>query len=222
MMCLEASHGEQRAALVFGFRSFRLPSRFGLRFPVVPAALLLRVLAIVIAFLLPLGARAADELVSNGGFENGFAGWTRWGKNADLITLDPGLSHSGTNSARIQHGQNALYFSRPLSPAQAYELRFAYRLTGGNPSGQVALGFFKQGGTLRSAGAQTSNLLRWPARRRRSGPSSARCSCPLPSPPPASSPSRRAMVLRYGLTTSRCGRFRGPLSWPSQRSPGKG
>jgi Carbohydrate binding domain len=102
--------------------------------------------------------RAADNLVSNGGFENGFIGWTRWGKNADLITLDTGLAHSGTNSARIQHGHNALYFNRPLNPGQAYELRFAYRLTGGNPSGQVSLGFSKEGGPLRSAGAQNFKL----------------------------------------------------------------
>ena len=97
-------------------------------------------------------------MVQNGGFERGFDGWTRWGKNAELITLDSGLSHSGTNSARIQHGQNALYFSRPLSPGQAYELRFAYKLAGENPSGQIALGFFKQGGGLRSAGGQNLKL----------------------------------------------------------------
>jgi hypothetical protein len=106
-------------------------------------------------FLLVAGSsRAADNLVSNGGFENGFAGWTRWGKGADLITLDSGLAHSGTNSARIQHGENALYFNSLLRPGQAYELRFVYRLSGGTPSGQVALGFFKPGGTLHSAGAQ--------------------------------------------------------------------
>ena len=103
-------------------------------------------------------SRAAENLVPNGGFESGFAGWTRWGQNSALITLDTGLAHSGTNSARIQHGHNALYFSRALNPGQAYELRFAYCLTGGNPSGQVALGFFKAGGTLRSAGAQNFKL----------------------------------------------------------------
>ena len=103
-------------------------------------------------------ARAADNLVANGGFENGFAGWTRWGRNAELITLDSGLAHSGTNSARIQHGQNALYFNSPLRPGQAYELCFAYRLAGENPAGQVALGFFKPGGALRSAGAQNFKL----------------------------------------------------------------
>src|ERR1035438_10247886 len=115
MMCVEVSRGEQRAALGFGFHSFSLPSRFGLRFSVVPDALFLRVLTILVAFLLPLGARSADELVSNGGFENGFAGWTRWGKNADLITLDGERARAGTNSARIQHGHNALYFSHALN-----------------------------------------------------------------------------------------------------------
>ena len=154
MMCVEVSRGEQRAVLDFGFRSFSLPSRFGLRFSVVPDARLLRVLTILVAFLLPLGARSADELVSNGGFENGFAGWTLWGKNADLITLDSERARAGTNSARIQHGHNALYFSHALNPEQAYELRFAYRLAGANPSGQVSLGFSKEGGPLRSAGSQ--------------------------------------------------------------------
>ena len=99
-------------------------------------------------------SRAAENLVPNGGFESGFTGWTCWGQNADLITLDTGLAHSGTNSARIQHGHNALYFSHPLNPQQAYELRFAFRLTGANPSGQISLGFSKAGGTLRSAVAQ--------------------------------------------------------------------
>ena len=103
-------------------------------------------------------SRAAENLVPNGGFESGFTGWTCWGQNADLITLDTGLAHSGTNSARIQHGHNALYFSHPLNPQQAYELRFAFRLTGANPSGQISLGFSKAGGTLRSAGAQTFKL----------------------------------------------------------------
>ena len=106
-----------------------------------------------------LGCPAAENLVPNGGFENGFANWTRWGKNADLITLDTALARSGTNSARIQHGQNALYFNCPLQPEQAYELRFAYRLAGANPSGQVALGFFKPGGALRSAGGQNFKLV---------------------------------------------------------------
>ena len=122
------------------------------------SSLLPRILLICLPLLVACPSWAADNLVANGGFENGFAGWTLWGKNADLITLDTGLAHSGANSARIQHGQNALYFNHPLSPGQAYELRFAYRLAGGNPSGQVALGFFKQGGPLRSAAAQNFKL----------------------------------------------------------------
>ena len=97
----------------------------------------------------------------------------------------------GTNSARIQHGQNALYFSHPLSPGQAYELRFAYRLAGESPSGQVALGFFKEGGRFRSAGAQSFKFAPPPG----SGAAGvdrvpARSFCPRPSPPPASSRSR--------------------------------
>ncbi len=102
---------------------------------------------------------AADELVPNGGFEHGFEGWTRWGKNSSLITLDGSLANSGTNSARIQHGHNALYFTSPLSPQQAYELRFSYRLTGANPAGQVAVGFCKPGGPLRSAGVRIFKLV---------------------------------------------------------------
>jgi len=129
-------------------------SAFGLRISDLPLLLLL-----CLPLLVASSAQGADNLVANGGFESGFAGWTRWGKNADLIALDHGLARAGTNSARIQHGQNALYFNHPLSPGQAYELRFAYRLAGGNPSGQVALGFFKQGGALRSAGGQNFKLI---------------------------------------------------------------
>jgi hypothetical protein len=107
----------------------------------------------VVALLLPRPGRAADDLVANGGFERGFANWTCWGRNADLIVLDTARPHSGTNSARIRHGNNGLYFTSVLEPAQAYELRFFYRLEGESPAGQVALGFCKAGGGLRSAGA---------------------------------------------------------------------
>ena len=111
---------------------------------------------LLIGLLLPaaLFSRAADNLVPNGGFENRFSGWTRWGQNSSLITLDQAQARSGTNCARIQFGHNALYFSRPLNPGQAYELRFAYRLAGANPAGRVTLGFSKADGPLRSAGSQ--------------------------------------------------------------------
>lgn len=114
-------------------------------------SLYLLVAAALLALSVP--ASASDQPVSNGGFENRFEGWTRWGQNADLITLDSKAACSGTNSARIQHGHNALCFTRPLTPGQAYELRFAYRLAGQNPVGQVALGLFKRGGGLNSAGS---------------------------------------------------------------------
>ncbi len=112
------------------------------------------VFAVLAVLCLPVTVPAADELAPNCGFEVGFDGWTRWGKNANLITLDSALAHSGTNSVRIQQGHNALYFTHALNPEQAYELRFAYRLAGGNPSGRVSLSFSKKGGPLRSAGAE--------------------------------------------------------------------
>jgi len=107
---------------------------------------------------LPVSSRAAEQLVRNGGFEQGFEGWTRWGQNASLIALDGGAANSGTNSARVQHGHNALYFVSPLSPLQAYELHFSYRLAGANPAAQVSLSFSKPGGALRSAGSQIFKL----------------------------------------------------------------
>jgi len=111
-------------------------------------------LPLVVAVPFSLRTDGASELVRNGNFESGFDGWTRWGRNANLIALDAILRHSGTNSARIQHGHNALYFTHPLSPGQAYELCFAYLLAGNNPAGQVALSFSKGDGVLRSAGSQ--------------------------------------------------------------------
>jgi hypothetical protein len=119
----------------------------------------LLLLAILAALPFPPSARAADELVPNGGFESGFDGWTRWGKNASLIKADAKVFHSGTNAASIQHGHNALYFTHALDATKAYELRLAYRLEGGNPSGQIALNFSKEGGGLRSAGFQLLKLL---------------------------------------------------------------
>ena len=38
-------------------------------------------------------------------------------------------------------------------------MRFAFRLAGSNPAGQVALGFFKPGGALRSAGGQNLKII---------------------------------------------------------------
>ncbi len=113
---------------------------------------------LVAASCLASGTQAGDNLLTNGGFEQGFAGWTCWGKNAKFITLATGNAHSGTNCARVQHGMNALYFVHVLDPARAYELTFFYRLEGQNPSGQIALGFFKRGGTLNSAGSQKFKL----------------------------------------------------------------
>ena len=187
-------------------------------------ALPLRIGLVLLAVVcLPVSSRAADELVRNGGFEQGFEGWTRWGQNASLITLDSGVAHSGTNSARIQHGHNALYFTSPLNPGAGLRTAFRYRLAGANPSGQVALSFSKAGGALRSAGV--ADLQARAARQ--------------PRPPPAWTEFRQvflptrhhlllpvrlhapAMVPRCGLTMSRCGRSRGPRAWPSRRSLGR-
>ena len=124
-----------------------------------PVSLLLSALGLLTALGLTCSAPAAEQLVPNGSFEHGFDGWTRWGQNAKLITLATNAARSGTNCARIEHGHNALYFTQPLTPGQAYELSFAYRVAGPNPAGQVALGFFKPGGGLNSAGAQKFRLL---------------------------------------------------------------
>ncbi len=122
-------------------------------------ALPLRLGLVLLAVVcLPGFLRAAEQLVRNGGFEQGFEGWTRWGQNASLVALDGGVANSGTNSARVQHGHNALYFVSPLNPEQAYELHFFYRLAGANPAAQVSLSFSKPGGALRSAGFQIFKL----------------------------------------------------------------
>jgi len=115
-------------------------------------------LLLIMLLSLTVTAGAGDQLSPPGGFENGFAGWTRWGKNADLISLESGRAHSGRNAARIQHGHNALYFQCDLSPGRAYALRFWYRVKGENPSGQVALSFNTKDGAFRSAGFKTLRI----------------------------------------------------------------
>jgi hypothetical protein len=97
-----------------------------------------------------LFAAEGPELVRNGSFESQFQGWTRWGRNSDLITIEKGGAHSGDHCARIRPGKNALYFQASLKPGQAYEIRFFHRIEG--VSGHLAVGFVKQGGALRSAG----------------------------------------------------------------------
>ena len=101
---------------------------------------------------------AGTSLLKNGGFEQGFAGWSRWGRNSDLITLESGKSHSGTNAARIQYGHNALFFTCDMLPGTAYALRFWYRLERENASGQVALAFGAKNGAFRSAGFKTFRI----------------------------------------------------------------
>ena len=118
-----------------------------------------RLASLLAALPLAWAASAAEELVANGGFEQRFDAWTRWGQNSALITLETNGVRSGASCARIQHGHNALYFTHPLAPGQAYELSFAYRLAGANPAGQVALNFSKPGGGLRSAGVQLLKIL---------------------------------------------------------------
>lgn len=98
------------------------------------------------------------ELTPNGGFENGFAGWTRWGRNADRIGLDEAYGRPARNCAKIQYGHSALYFTVRLAPDTAYELRVFYRLAGGNPSAQIALGYMKKDGPLNSAGREVIEL----------------------------------------------------------------
>ncbi len=104
-------------------------------------------------------ALANNELAPPGGFEAGFAGWTRWGRNADLISLETGRTAKGKTFARIPHGHNALYFQCIMSPGQAYAMRFRYRLEGRNPSGQVALSFNTKEGAFRSAGFKTLKIV---------------------------------------------------------------
>jgi len=109
---------------------------------------------VVLAVCLARGA-AAEELAPNGGFEEGFRGWTVWGTNASLITLDKTRVHAGNASARIVAGHNALYFQRPVVPGTAYELRCWYRLEGsGTPAGQLRVGRMIAGGRLNSAGQE--------------------------------------------------------------------
>lgn len=113
--------------------------------------------ALALARLLPAqpaAPPAGEDLLANGGFEQGFTGWTRWGANANLITLERTTVHAGSGAARIQHGRNALYCTRPVTPGQAYELRFFLRLQGPAPAAQVALGYATPGGALNSAGRQ--------------------------------------------------------------------
>jgi len=100
---------------------------------------------------------ATNEVVVNGGFENGFNNWTRWGPNAGLITLDHG-AHSGTNCARIGAGKNALYFNADLSFEKAYEIAFLYRLEGANPARQLSISFTTEDGGFRSAGFQSYKI----------------------------------------------------------------
>ena len=136
---------------------FRWP---GARIPAALAALAARMVVLVmVAAVCPAAASVqAEELAPNGGFERGFDGWTRWGRNADLITLDEARPHVGRAAARLEHGQNALYFKLPMTPGTAYELRCWYRTAGARAAGQVHVNRMTEGGVLKSAGYQVFPL----------------------------------------------------------------
>ena len=109
-------------------------------------------LASFIVVLLPVAGHASNELLVNGGFEHGLAGWKSWPGSSPLIAIDHSKSHSGLNSARINYGHVDLCYDRSLKPGQAYALHFFYQLGGENPSAQVNLSFRTPGGENRSAG----------------------------------------------------------------------
>lgn len=98
------------------------------------------------------GLAPSAEMISNGGFEKGLDGWTAWGTNADLISIDSKVARSGSRSARIAAGHNALFFVTSMAASMAYEIRFSYRLEGKNPTGEVALSYYTKGGAHRSGG----------------------------------------------------------------------
>jgi len=131
------------------------------------------------------GHAASPELAPNGGFEQGFDKWTLWGTNADQITLDSTIAHSGKNSAHMVLGHNALYFQTPLTPGKAYEIRFFYRMEGQNPSGEMALSYYVKNGTHRSAGfkiipilqAKTAKVTGWTELRQVFMPSVTTATC---------------------------------------------
>lgn len=147
-----------------------------------------RFASIVSGLLCMAAATAAwggQELALNGGFENGFENWTRWGENAALLTMETTAPHSGANCARIDHGHNALYFTIPMPPERAYELRFFYRQESADPSSQVALNYYKKDGAFRSAGYELAQIVppegnntgEWQEFRKVFMPSSSTASC---------------------------------------------
>lgn len=114
--------------------------------------MLLSIAAMIAWAAVGLAQTASREMIPNGGFERGLEGWTAWGRNADLITIDSVNAHSGKQSARIRAGHNALYTIVPMRPGQAYQIRFFYRLAGTKPNAEVALNYSARAGGHRSAG----------------------------------------------------------------------
>jgi hypothetical protein len=126
-------------------------------------------------------------MIPNGGFEQGLDRWTAWGPNADFISIDSTIAHSGKSSARIRAGRNALCIQVPMTPAKAYEIRFFYRLEGTNPSAQAALNYYVKSGPHRSAGfklisiapAKAANASGWSEMRQVFMPSVTTQSCQI-------------------------------------------
>ena len=91
----------------------------------------------VAAVLLSAPARADENLLKNGGFEQGFADWNDFWSRTPVgnATLDTKKPHSGRQAVRIQHtGSRDWSFqqSKPLDvkPGEIYELSGWVRVEG--------------------------------------------------------------------------------------------
>ena len=95
----------------------------------------------------PAVARGAENLVANGGFEQGLQGWSRfWSRTAEgKAALDPAVRHEGRQSVRVEHpGAQDWSLSQQnrlaVRPGEIYELAAWVRLEGdGEATASVTL-----------------------------------------------------------------------------------
>ena len=88
-------------------------------------------------------ASAQTNLITNGGFEQGFSGWTLSAGNSSFAGNDPAFAHSGTRNAFLESTNSIGFLSQTFNTVvgQQYSISFFYANDEADPTNYFAAFF---------------------------------------------------------------------------------